>query len=876
MKKIVAGILVFAMLLSGVVVQARPVVADVLIDDTDAGFTKGGDWSIVSSDVAVGGEYLVSNDSNGWAMWTPQIETAGYYQIFIMTHQFSGKSGHIAVEVGSAEGVKQGHSISLYIDSGYWHSLDTYYFEPGQTAYVKTSTPFGGKMFADAVKFVYAPQHEPKPDPSNTQSLERMLSLNLAFKLGSDRAYIYGEEQQLDAEPALVNDRTYLPLRYAGEGLGGTVSWDESTQKAIIQKDGDTVEMTIGDSCIYLNGEKREIDGTIYMENDRTMVPLRAVSEAFGKNVSYQEDGLILIAEEGYQADPNLDVNTIADLSDLFEDHVQPPEDTYLIECESFDNLAGWVLDQQSMDVMGSPYIMAHGLGKKVNDAYTQFSVEKAGTYTVWARTRNWVESFGNSGSPGLFQIAVNGEPLEEEFGKSGEEWHWQKGGTVTLNQGENKLELIDLTGFNGRCDAVLFSMDDGFVPPDSGVPLAQFRAKLNPVEIEDKGSFDLVVVGGGVAGVCASVGAARMGVKVALIQDRPVLGGNSSTEVKVGISGESNFEPYPFIGSLVREYEAADKFEFVQAEENLTLFMNFHADAVDVNQDRSIRSVYATDTVTGEKIRISGTLFADCTGDGTLGYMAGADYENKTDGIMGSTNMWGIRDTGSPQPFPEIDWGFDLSGINTADNRNQDFGGWVWESGMFMDNALEVEYVRDNNLLGLFSTWNAIKNIDGRMPNHEISYCTYITGKRESRRLMGDLILQTDDIYYSTEFLDGLVPCTWPVDLHYPDPTFGQDKIETPYIAYCVQIGYSTPFWLPYRTLYSRNIPNLFMAGRDISVTHEALGATRVMRTTGMMGEIVALASKICVDHDALPREVYTDYLDELKNYAKNAWENN
>jgi hypothetical protein len=145
-------------------------------------------------------------------------------------------------------------------------------------------------------------------------------------------------------------------------------------------------------------------------------------------------------------------------------------------------------------------------------------------------------------GAPGRFQVLVDGRPLGTTFGTEGADWHWQDGGTVEIPSRRVRLALHDLTGFEGRCDAVLFAADPAFVPPNCDPEMAEFRRQCLglPEQAEPAGEFDFVVTGGGIAGTCAAIAAARLGLKVALIQDRPVLGGNGSDELGVGFNGAS------------------------------------------------------------------------------------------------------------------------------------------------------------------------------------------------------------------------------------------------------------------------------------------------------------------------------------------------
>ena len=228
-----------------------------------------------------------------------------------------------------------------------------------------------------------------------------------------------------------------------------------------------------------------------------------------------------------------------------------------LVEAESLQNLGGWVVDHQAMDVMGSPYLLAHGLGVPVANARTPVEFPADGTYRLWVRTRDWVAPHG----PGKFRLRLNGQPLPQIFGTEGDgSWAWHDGGSVAVEQQAVTLELEDLTGFEGRCDAILFAqgLPPDFRPPNAGEELAAFRRRClrRPAEPLDAGAYDFVVAGGGYAGVCAAVSAARLGLKVALLQDRPVLGGNSSSEVRVAPIGGLDKGPFPRNAEIVRELQ--------------------------------------------------------------------------------------------------------------------------------------------------------------------------------------------------------------------------------------------------------------------------------------------------------------------------------
>ncbi len=191
------------------------------------------------------------------------------------------------------------------------------------------------------------------------------------------------------------------------------------------------------------------------------------------------------------------------------------------------------------------------------------------------------------------------------------------------------------------------------------------------------------------------------------------------------------------------------------------------------------------------------------------------------------------------------------------------------WESGFDRDPILDMERVRDQDLRAMYGAWDAIKNVETRYPAHRLNWVAYIAGKRESRRLLGDGILTAEDLRDDRPFEDGCFPCTWGIDTHCPHPAYEEGHAGDGFIAdHTPGAGYTYkgPYWVPYRCLYSRNVADLFMAGRNISVSHEALSAVRVMKTTGAMGEVLERAVALCREHDCDPREVYANHLDERK----------
>jgi hypothetical protein len=566
-----------------------------------------------------------------------------------------------------------------------------------------------------------------------------------------------------------------------------------------------------------------------------------------------------------------------------------------LLEAENFENKGGWVVDQQFMDLMGSSYLIAHGMGVPVADAETSIDFPSAGDYNIFVRTFNWTSPWHNGEGPGKFQLTVDGNKVGEVLGASGSQWFWQNTGKVNISGKNARIALHDLTGFNGRVDAIYFTKGNT-PPPNEREALAKFRKKQLgiPKKPEKAGEFDLVVVGGGVAGTAAAISAARLGLQVALIQDRPVLGGNNSSEVRVHLGGRINVEPFPALGDVVKEigpsrggnaqpaeyYEDEKKMEMVLAEENISLFNNYRAFGVKTKGSR-ITEVHARHIETSEELTFSAPLFADCTGDGTIGFLAGADYTMGREGrdefgeptapevadkmTMGSSVQWYSVEEDKPFSFPVFEYGVNF---DEKSSEKVTMGEWTWETGMNLDQIYDFERIRDYGLLVVYSNWSFLKNhskVKDEYRNRRLEWVAYIAGKRESRRLLGDHILTEHDLVDYVIYPDASAPTTWTIDLHYPDPknTEHFPDMEFKSIAVHKRIH---PYPIPYRCFYSRNVDNLFMAGRNISVTHVALGTVRVMRTTGMMGEVVGMAASVAAKNKTNPRSVYQNHLGELK----------
>jgi hypothetical protein len=570
-----------------------------------------------------------------------------------------------------------------------------------------------------------------------------------------------------------------------------------------------------------------------------------------------------------------------------------------IVEAEGFAQLGGWVVDQQSMDQMGSPYLLAHGLGVPVANASTEVELAQAGRYRVWVRTKDWVPLH----HPGRFKVVLGGKAVAKEFGTEGEGWLWQDGGTVDLPAGALKVELQDLTGFEGRCDALYLTTDANQKPPEKpDAAMRAWRKKLLglPDNPPDAGAFDLVVIGGGTAGSCSAAAAAQLGLKVALIQDRPVLGGNSSPEIRVPIEGLGRPGPESKskdakVAELTRKNLALMK-AGLKNQPGLSVFLWMRAFAVEKDGPR-IKAVIAQHCLTGKELRFPAPLFVDCTGDGNVGFLAGADYRfgreakaetgeplalpKADEAHMGMTlYRWAAIDAKGPVQFPDCPWAIRITDENYAAAVGRGRadapvppctgGGWTWESGFFDKAPDNDETVRDRLFRSVYGVWDYEKNRGpnkAKLADWRLTTLPYVAGKRESRRLLGDVILAAQAT--AKECPDGIVSLGWSIDIHFPPDdhmkAFPGEEFRSNFWKPGPGMRGGRVGLIPYRSLYSRNVPNLMMAGRCMSATHVAMGATRVMGTGAKCGTVTGLAASLCKKQNCTPRELYEKHLKEF-----------
>ena len=511
----------------------------------------------------------------------------------------------------------------------------------------------------------------------------------------------------------------------------------------------------------------------------------------------------------------------------------------------------GWKLDVQFMDVMGSPYLLAHGRGLRVVDAKAVADVPEAGIWRVWVRTRKWIDGAG------AFKVRVGDQTLARTFGMSQGEWAWEDGGEIALAKGAVSLTLKDCDGFDGRCAGIVLT--DGGERPEGAL-------KLDAMAVAETVDADFVVVGGGVPGTCAAVAAARRGLKVALVQDRPVLGGNASSEIRVWSAGESK---YPLVRELRGWFMNRDanmalsdahRMKVVEDEKTLSLHLCSRMFAAEVSGGR-IAAVKALDWRRNRVLRFRAPLFCDATGDGWLGYYAGADWRmgrearaeydesfapERPDGhTLGASLMWTSASANTDIPF-SAPWA-----EPHAQGVSATCGEWNWEYGIRRDMIQEGETIRDRLLLAIYGAFSLAKKdpVNGRLVLDNVPF---LLGKRESRRLLGDWVYSEKDVTEKRLFEDSIASGSWSVDLHYDDFKPGVDFLTT-----CRQPHYGR-YWIPYRSIYSRNVTNMFMAGRCFSCTHVGLGGPRVINTLSQLGCAAGEAAALCKELGCSPRDIW------------------
>lgn len=401
--------------------------------------------------------------------------------------------------------------------------------------------------------------------------------------------------------------------------------------------------------------------------------------------------------------------------------------------------------------------------------------------------------------------------------------------------------------------------------------------------------NYELVVVGGGFSGMCAAIAAARHGVKTALVHNRPVLGGNGSSEIRMHVCGadrhaaRANARETGILEELMllnKSRNDKDNYswpifdmcmwEKTHFQENLDLYLNTNFDEVTTVGDK-IEKIKAVNNNNETVYTFLADYFVDATGDGMLGALAGAEFmygrEDKAtfgeqDGLdkadnytMGNSIMFYAVDTGSPVKFVKPDWAYTYTEEDMKNRPHDNISSgywWIELGGKTLHTIYDAEELRDELNKTIYGIWDHIKNGgDHGAENYKLEWVGTLPGKRESRRLLGDYVLKEEDLLSANPFSDAVAYGGWDMDCHVIEGFLSTESQPTKYI------GLEKVYPIPYRSLYSKNISNLFLGGRAISASHLAFASTRVMGTCAVCGQAVGTAAAIAKKYKTDPRGV-------------------
>ncbi len=421
---------------------------------------------------------------------------------------------------------------------------------------------------------------------------------------------------------------------------------------------------------------------------------------------------------------------------------------------------------------------------------------------------------------------------------------------------------------------------------------------------------FDVLIAGGGLAGVCAALASSRLGCRTALVQDRSVLGGCSSSEVRVNIGGAGRFQAWGRESGILDELFMAWRsqtsssavssnidptwdltlYDKVRQEKNLTLFLNTSVRKAVVKED-IIGEVVCEQSGSERSLRLQASLYIDATGDGSLAFEAGAvtrsgresrDEFNERlappeadDHTMGSSLLFHAGDVGHPVEYKPPSWAADFPReedlpFRVHDDVRQGYW-WIEIGNPPFDPVGDNEKIRDELLKQLLGVWDHIKNHgEHGAENLVLDWIGMVPGKRESRRVEGDYMLTENDVKRATLFPDRVTYGGWYMDVHTPGGILASDQPPEPTYGNELEVAEMTlpskPYSIPFRSLYSKNIKNLMMAGRNLSASHIALGSCRLMGTCAVMGQAAGAAAAVCKEKGAYPRQVYEKYIGDLQ----------
>lgn len=569
------------------------------------------------------------------------------------------------------------------------------------------------------------------------------------------------------------------------------------------------------------------------------------------------------------------------------------------IDALSFEHKGGFIPDTQFVREMGQGYLLANGAGEPVEPANTVFSVDKNGKYRILIRTKNW----NNEYNPDGIIVSVDGIKSEHvcaEMHSQG--WYWEIAGDFDLSAGTHKIEVSDTKGWFGRFSAVMITNDFDFTPSPEIEKMRRQRWEMlgDVPKTEHLGNFDFAVVGGGAAGVVAAVAASRHGLRVAFVNDRPVLGGNGSDEAHISLDGAAHKGDHEtgiiYEIKTIKECEQLTWSEafakVITAEKNISLYENMLVDDA-VSDGGRIKSLHIVNTYSLKEFTLSAEYYCDATGDAWLGYYADAIYhvgrEAKhqyneafapeiadgntmsgcitkvvTDGGDTICSFW-AQDVGYNVPFDPPDWAYKLPEGEKLGRRPMyiDRGEWWLETPNDYDDIWESEYVRDTmfRIAAGYFDWlkNSWKDRE-RVASYALRNLGTYNAKRESRRLIGDYIMTQNDFSGNADFHDAVCYTGWNIDVHHVKGIFSGSEGS---FALNEKVPV-TP--VPFRCLYSKNIKNLFMVGRCASVSHIGLGAARTQLTGATMGQAVGTAAYLCNKYRTEPKMIGSKHIEELQ----------
>jgi hypothetical protein len=420
-------------------------------------------------------------------------------------------------------------------------------------------------------------------------------------------------------------------------------------------------------------------------------------------------------------------------------------------------------------------------------------------------------------------------------------------------------------------------------------------------------GDFDLIVVGGGLSGTASAISAARNGVRVALVHERSMLGGNSASEVRLYPEGNDAYQPWIRESGIHEEFHLEDRvrshlryregmtnwswdlvlYEWCVREPNLTLFLNTHMHAVTMASPKQIKSITAIQLGTEKTFELSAPLFVDATGDGVLGFRAGADFrwgregqkeygeslapEQPDEKVMGNTLFFRAVDTGKPVPFVRPSWAMEYpteKDLFARNHRDLEAGYWWIEIGAPYHPITDNEQTRHEALRSLLGVWDHIKNKgDHGAENYALDFVGFWPYKRESRRIIGDVVLDQKQVQDPQDYTDAVAYGAWGIDLHCQGGIL--NNAERPFIAphnsNFEKLG-TLPYGIALRSMYSRNVENMFTVGRNLSASYVAFCSSRVLSTGLICGQAAGVAAGLCKKHGVLPRQVAKDYAKECQ----------